>query len=123
MVTSLPLESEASLLSKVTEAAHLYGWTTYHTRRSDRSEPGWPDLVLGRYYGKAKKPQLMIVELKKGNASPSHEQLWWLWLLEKYGIAVGIWRTTDRWESIVAFLESGPVAGSGDGRSNQHRVD
>ena len=100
MPDKLDPESEASLLSKVTKAAHLYGWATYHTRRSDRSEKGWPDLVLCR------PPRILFVELKTNLSQVSPDQLFWLHALQDCNLVTRVWRPQD-WDMIVQVLETG----------------
>lgn len=57
------------------QLAKLSGWTCYHTYRSDKSEPGFPDLLLVR-------PQRVIfAELKTDRGKLSQPQRRWLELL------------------------------------------
>ena len=39
---------EKEFQATVLEAAEANGWLCYHTHRSDRSQPGFPDLILVR---------------------------------------------------------------------------
>lgn len=45
---TLPAESEAAFMQKILGLAGFTGWMAYHTHRSDRSAPGFPDLVMVR---------------------------------------------------------------------------
>jgi len=87
--------TEAAFLALVREVARGYGWTTYHTHDSRRSEPGFPDLVLVR-------ERVVFAELKtvKGKVTP--EQRVWLAALEGAG-EVYVWRPTD-WDAIHSAL-------------------
>ena len=90
---------EKDFLEQVRELARYEGWLSYHTYRSTRSEPGFPDLVLVR------PPRLIFAELKteKGRVTPAQ----WLWLdvlgrsneVEAY-----LWRPSD-WDRIVKTLK------------------
>lgn len=63
---------EAEFQSQVVEYARLNGWRLiYHTWNSERSEPGFPDLVLVR------GSELVFAELKAQNGRVSQEQLNW----------------------------------------------
>jgi hypothetical protein len=53
------LITESQFQATVVEAAQLGGWLIYHTHRSDRSESGFPDLVLVR------PPRIIFAELKR----------------------------------------------------------
>jgi hypothetical protein len=81
--------TEAGLLQAVRELAQLHGFMTYHTYRSDRSEPGFPDLVLMR------PPLLLFRELKTdvGRLRPAQRK--WLDELAACGQDVGVWRPAD----------------------------
>ncbi len=81
--------TEAALLQAVRDLAKLQGWSTYHTWRSDRSEPGFPDLVLMR------PPQLLFRELKSERGRLKSEQRRWLDELAACGQDVGVWRPAD----------------------------
>lgn len=81
--------TEAALLAAVREIAQMQGWTTYHTYRSDRSEPGFPDLVLMR------PPQMLFRELKSDRGRLKPEQRRWLTELAACGQDVGVWRPPD----------------------------
>ena len=59
-------QTEKEFLGTVTRLATLADWYPYHTHRSDRSEPGFPDLNMVR------GPRLIYAELKteKGRVTP-----------------------------------------------------
>ncbi len=44
--TTLPVTTEAAWQKTVLKAAHLLGWSSYHSRFSVGSKAGFPDLVL-----------------------------------------------------------------------------
>lgn len=90
--------TEAQLLEAVRELARWHRWLTYHTYRSTRSEPGWPDLVLAH----PASGRLMIVELKTDRGSLTRPQLDWLTALKACGVDVRVWRPRD--------LRSGEIA-------------
>lgn len=63
---------EAKLLQAIREACKVKGYLVYHTHRSDKSEPGWPDLVITNGFW------LKFWELKKEKGKVSKEQQMWL---------------------------------------------
>jgi hypothetical protein len=81
--------TEAALLQAVRELAAHLGWSPYHTYRSERSEPGFPDLVLMR------PPLLLFRELKSEKGRLKPEQHRWLTELKACGQDVGVWRPID----------------------------
>lgn len=83
--------NEGRLLRQIVGLAHRWDWLTYHTHRSDRSEPGWPDLVLLH----VARRRLLIVELKtkRGRVTPAQQQ--WLDGLAAVGIDARVWRPAD----------------------------
>lgn len=82
---------EATLLAHVRRLARMRGWLVYHTHRSDRSEPGWPDLVLAH----AETGRLLVVELKAAKGRVSTAQQEWLDTLTACGIDARVWRPAD----------------------------
>lgn len=95
--------TEKELLQLVEDTARRFGWLTYHTHDSRRSEPGFPDLVLckpetGRY-----PAQLLYVELKSETGRVSAAQIRWLDALKANRVEVHIWRPSD-WPAIQARL-------------------
>lgn len=64
--------TEKELLDNVRSAAKQFGWMVYHTHRSDRSEPGFPDLML------IKGTHLLAVELKTETGRTTPAQDAWL---------------------------------------------
>ena len=89
---------EKDFLQSVRDMARLSGWMAYHTHRSDRSEPGFPDLVLCR------PPRVVFAELKTEKGKVSACQKLWLDNLRKCeGMDVFLWRPSD-WDSIVEQL-------------------
>lgn len=61
---------EAAFQRQVEQLAAYYGWRSYHTHNSQRSAPGFPDLVLVRDL------ELIFAELKteKGRASVAQQE-------------------------------------------------
>jgi hypothetical protein len=92
---------EKWLQEKIRRRAIHYGWLFYHTHRSDRSEPGFPDCVMLR------DDYMIFAELKRQNAKrykPSPEQEQWLEALINYAdhqhilaehFGVFLWRPLD----------------------------
>lgn len=93
---TLQAEQETPFLARVRALAKQHGWLTYHTHRSDRSEPGFPDLVLVR-------DSVIFAELKTNTGKPTHEQGLWLSLLCHAGAEAVVWRPAD-WDAIVERL-------------------
>ena len=66
-------EDEAAFLDWVRAEAKAQGWRVYHTHRSDKSEPGFPDLIMLR------DGVQIAAELKRDRKQkPSFEQAAWL---------------------------------------------
>jgi hypothetical protein len=95
--------TEQALLNQVRALAHALGWLGYHTHRSDRSEPGYPDLCF------VKGGRLIFAELKteKGKTTPAQKA--WLAALETSTAEVYLWRPTQLLDgSIEATLRRTP---------------
>lgn len=96
--------SEKDFQASVIAAAELYGWMSYHTHDSRRSEPGFVDLVLvhpGRRLVKFR-------ELKTYTGRITLDQKKWLNALEAAGADVGVWRPAEL-DSIIDELSVGHV--------------
>ena len=101
---------ESDFQSRVIEEAKLYGWMYYHTYRSTRSVPGFPDLVLVRI-----GYPWLVVELKTEGAKETKEQAEWLLTMSDSvldgriyadvpeSVRVDTWRPQDR-DYIIATL-------------------
>lgn len=63
--------TEAELLQAVRDLAHYRRWLTYHTYRSTRSNPGFPDLVMVR------ADRIVFAELKALNGRMTVAQRQW----------------------------------------------
>ena len=93
--------SEKHFLLQVRELARVENWLTYHTHRSERSEPGFPDLVLCR------PPRVIFVELKTERGRLSADQRLWLDVLFRCNeVETYLWRPQD-WDRIVEKLKRG----------------
>ena len=89
---------EEALLGKIRSVATSHGFLVYHTYRSTKSEPGFPDLIL------CNGVSLLMYELKTNTGQLTKEQALWLSLLahtEK--VESGIWRPRD-WPAIYERL-------------------
>jgi len=81
--------TENELLAAVRQVAWHTGWLTYHTFRSDRSEPGFPDLCMVR------DGRVVFAELKSEKGRVTRAQQMWLDALEGTGVEVFVWRPSD----------------------------
>ena len=100
--------SEDEWLALVRLMALTAGWLTYHTHRSERSEPGWPDLVL------AKRQRVAFVELKTDarTSKVTKAQAEWLDALALAGQLCAVWRPAMRAEvGIYLGRRAGAIPG------------
>ena len=79
---------EKTLAAQVVELARMLGWRRYHTYRSKRSEPGWPDEALVR-------DRLVLLELKSTAGKLSAAQKTWLRSLVAAGVECYMIRPGD----------------------------
>ena len=94
-------ESEQRLLERVRALAKEYGWLCYHTYRSEKSEPGFPDMVC------TDGTRILIAELKSGTGKLTQAQAQWIALLTHTGLVdVRTWRPGD-WPEIYAYFTQG----------------
>lgn len=92
--------TENELLANIREACKAMGILLYHTHRSDRSEPGFPDLVL------VGKHNVHFRELKRDDGTVTRDQQHWITSLLTVGADVGVWRCEHWPEVIMAELRS-----------------
>lgn len=83
-------ELEAPLQAWVRRECKARDLLHYHTHRSQRSEPGFPDSVIVGSRG------ILFRELKSDVGRPSAEQVRWLHRLGQAGADAGIWTPQDR---------------------------
>ena len=81
--------TEKDLLEQCRAAAKALGLLCYHTHRSDRSEPGFPDLVIVGRRG------VLIRELKTERGRVTSAQSVWLNALDDAGVDADVWRPAD----------------------------
>lgn len=82
--------SEIVFQEKIEKLARLGGWLFYHTYNSQRSNRGWPDVVLAHPSGR-----VIVRELKTMRGKLTPDQRKWLEALERAGWDVGVWRPCD----------------------------
>ena len=91
-------EPEQRLLDRVRALAKINGFKTYHTNRSDRSEPGFPDIVATN--GRC----ILMAEIKSATGKLTQEQAQWIALLSHTGLVdVRVWKPSD-WPEIYAYF-------------------
>lgn len=93
----LPTITEKQFQAHVVQYAKLMGWWVYHTYNSQRSEPGFPDLVLIR------APRLIYAELKTEKGKLSLPQELVITRLRGCNVDVRVWRPSD-WNEIERVL-------------------
>jgi hypothetical protein len=96
-------DTEKDLDRIIRELARLRGWwvedeelgmfsMVYHTHRSERSQPGFPDLVMVR------APRVLFVELKSDRKAAKlsrPQQIWLDQLGQCPGVECYLWRPAD----------------------------
>lgn len=87
-------QTEKEFQAAVLEYLRLKGYLVYHTYRSDRSEPGFPDLVCV----KPGRP-VAFVELKVKSGRLSVPQRRWMDRLEQAGAETHVFYPSD-WDVI-----------------------
>jgi hypothetical protein len=88
--------TEKEFQSQVLELAEATGWLCYHTYNSQRSQAGFPDLVLVRGH------RLIFAELKREKGRLSESQRTWLAALEETA-ETHVWRPSD-WDTVIEVL-------------------
>ena len=90
---------EATLLGRIRRRALDHGYLVYHTWRSDKSAPGFPDLVL------AKPGRLILAECKSATGKLTQAQHQWLAILRQSisGLEVYEWHP-QQWPEIMDVL-------------------
>ena len=95
---------EEQFQKSVVDAAKRTGWLCYHTYRSDRSQAGFPDLVM------VKPPRVIFAELKRQEGKPKPEQERWLETLGQCdGVEVYLWRPGDMDALVKVLLPHQPL--------------
>lgn len=77
--------SEAAWQAIVEGLLTFYGWRWYHTHRSDRSVPGFPDIVAVR------AGELLFAELKTEKGKLSNAQQMWIADLAAFAAEIMSW--------------------------------
>jgi hypothetical protein len=98
--------TENQFLAQVRDLAKLTGWETYHTHNSQRSEPGWPDLVLAS----ESQRRVLFVELKTAVGRVTKPQEKWLRILGACGMEAAVWRPADL-PAIAKILQGRRIGG------------
>lgn len=98
--------SEAAFQQQVLNLAGFYGWCSYHTHDSRRSQAGFPDLVLVR------GAELIFAELKTDTGRVRPEQQEWIAALEH--VAGNYRRAIELLEADVADGAHDPIDGCVD---------
>ncbi len=95
---ALAAMSEKEWSAQVAQLAKTLGWRRYHTYRSERSEPGWPDEALVR-------DRFVLLELKAETGRLSGAQRDWLAALTAAGVEAYVARPSDL-EALAAVLQA-----------------
>jgi hypothetical protein len=95
--------SEAEFQSKVRALCRFYGLTVYHTHNSQRSDPGFPDLVIVGSSG------ILFRELKTETGRLTAMQKHWISILQAAGQDADVWRPSDLDRIKLELKALGPV--------------
>ena len=82
-------QSESDFQSQVRALCRFYGLTVYHTHNSQRSDPGFPDLVIVGASG------VLFRELKTEVGRLRPMQKFWISVLQSAGQDADVWRPSD----------------------------
>ena len=88
--------SEKEIQAQVLALAETTGWLCYHTYNSQRSQAGFPDLVLVR------GDRLIFAELKREKGRLTESQRTWLSALDETAETY-VWRPSD-WDAVIEVL-------------------
>ena len=89
-VTTTGVKSEAQLQARVQALATNGGWRWHHCGAPGKcTGSGWPDLAMLR------GTEMLIVELKSADGSPTTEQNEWLTAWQEVGAECHVWRPQD----------------------------
>lgn len=86
--------SEKQFQEHVIALAHRLGWLVYHTYSSQRSAPGFPDLVLVR-------ERTLFRELKSATGVVSPQQKVWLQALRTGGADAEVWKPEHLMSGVI----------------------
>jgi len=90
-------QTEKQFMSQVIRAAKVLGWAHYHTHNSQKSEAGFPDLVLTR------RPRVIFAELKSDRGVLTAEQRAWIDELRACGQEAYVWKP-KYWSAVEKLL-------------------
>lgn len=115
MSATSQLVDEKTLAAQVAELAKMIGYRRYHTYRSKRSEPGWPDEALVR-------DRLVLLELKSDLGKLSGAQKDWLRALRAAGVECYLIRPDDL-QDLAAVLAARGGIGSLERERLRQKLD
>lgn len=93
----IPPERELPFMQVIIDFARSIGWLVYHTRDSQKSAPGYPDVVMLR------GSRQVVAEFKSGHGAVASAQVIWLTAYRDAGAETYVWRPQDK-EEIVRIL-------------------
>lgn len=95
--------TEEQFRVEIRNLARDFGWPIcYHVYRSQRSDPGFPDLVIAR---SDPQPRIIFAELKRQKGVASAAQKFVLGILSKIPfLEVYYWKPSD-WDEIIRILQ------------------
>jgi hypothetical protein len=96
-----PKQTERQFMAEVRRYATARGWRVYHTYRSEKSEAGFPDLVLVR--ARHPKPRVVYLELKADRTKVTDAQRDWITDLRDCGQEAYIVRPRH-WPAVEKLL-------------------
>jgi hypothetical protein len=88
-------------MAQVIRLAELFSWRWYHTHRSEKSPPGFPDLVLVR--ARHSNPRVVYLELKADRTPVTDAQRAWIEELRACGQEAYIVRPRH-WQQVERLL-------------------
>lgn len=97
--------TEAEFTHWFLDACDLTGWTLrYHTYRSTRSQPGFPDWTIWRERGgDPDTAKMMLVELKGWDTKVDPRQVRFVNATRRAGVPAYIWRPRHAQEALLTL--------------------
>ena len=82
----------------------------YHTHNSKRSDPGFPDCVIGvTWWAKAPEPRMIAAELKTEKGKLTAAQIEWLTFFYHADVETYVWRPSHLLDGEIRFILSEPA--------------